>query len=163
MIPARLNRWLQFCGSESNSLLDPVFFVFYICVYEKHQWSVKQKNRACVDQGHLPFTPSIWVEILGVNIQCSSFSKRKMVRSENVLASIGKFKRKRKNALIKSIAYSFWNVSNGMVCTISFSNQNLWVFCVNGKRPKCLIPRFRDRRDSLVHEIAERPEPVLTR
>ena len=59
------------------------------------------------DQGRLPFTPSIRVEILGVNIQCCRFSKRKMGRSENVLASIGKFKRKRKNALIKSIAYNF--------------------------------------------------------
>ena len=59
------------------------------------------------EQGRLPFTPSIRVEILGVNIQCCSFSKRKMGRSENVLASIGKFKRKRKNALIKSIAYNF--------------------------------------------------------
>ena len=55
-----------------------------------------------------PFTPCIRVEILGVNIQCCSFSKRKMVRSENVLVSIiGKFKRKRKNALIKSIAHNF--------------------------------------------------------
>ena len=82
-----------------------------------------------------PFTPSIRVEILGVNIQCCSFSKRKMVRSENVLVSIGKFKRKRKNALIKSIAHNFWNVSNGMACTISFSNQNFRVLRVNGKRP----------------------------
>ena len=86
-----------------------------------------------INQGRLPFTPSIRVEILGVNIQCY----RKMGRSENVLESIGKFKRKRKNALIKSIAYNFWNVSNGMVCTISFSNQNFRVFRVNGKRPRC--------------------------
>ena len=106
------------------------------------------------DQGRLPFTPSIRVEILGVNIQCCRFSKRKMGRSENVLASIGKFKRKRKNALIKSIAYYFWNVSNGMVCTISFSIQNFRVFRVNGKRPRfgaCLwkVPRtFRARKAS---------------
>ena len=88
-----------------------------------------------VVRGRLQFTPSILVEILGVNIQCCSFSKRKMGRSENVLVSIGKFKRKRKNALIKSIAYNFWNVSYGMVCTISFSNQSFRVFRVNGKRP----------------------------
>ena len=106
------------------------------------------------DQGRLPFTPSIRVEILGVNIQCCRFSKCKMGRSENVLASIGKFKRKRKNALIKSIAYYFWNVSNGMVCTISFSIQNFRVFRVNGKRPRfgaCLwkVPRtFRARKAS---------------
>ena len=94
----------------------------------------------------LPFTPSIRVENLGVNIQCCSFSKRKMVRSENVLVSIGKFKRKRKNALIKSIAYNFWNVSNGMVCTISFSNQSFRVFRVNGKRPWCpqLVDKTKD-------------------
>jgi len=83
--------------------------------------------------------------MLGVNIQCFSFSKRKFRRSENVSLSIGKFKRKRKNALIKSIAYNFWNVSNGMVCTISFCNQNFRVFRVNGKRPKgiyctCILP-----------------------
>ena len=53
------------------------------------------------------FTPSIGVEILGVNIQCCSFSRRKIGRSENVLVSIGNCKRKRKNALIKSIAYNF--------------------------------------------------------
>ena len=58
-----------------------------------------------------------------------------MGRSENVLLSIAQFKQKRKNALIKSIAYNFRNVSNGMVCTISFSNQNFRHFCVNGKRP----------------------------
>ena len=90
--------------------------------------------------GRLPFTPSIRVEILGANIQCCSFSKRKMGRSENVLVSIGKFKRKRTNALIESIAYNFWNVSNGMVCTISFSNQNFRVFRVNGKRPRFPLP-----------------------
>ena len=91
------------------------------------------------NQGRLPFTPFIRVEILAVNIQCCSFSKRKMVRSENVLVSTGKFKRKRKNALIKSIAYNIWNVSNGMVCTISFSNQNFQVFRVNGKRPRSQV------------------------
>ena len=60
--------------------------------------------------GRFPFTPSIGVEILGVNIQCCSFSRRKIIemgRSENVLVSIGNCKRKRKNALIKSIAYNF--------------------------------------------------------
>jgi len=41
--------------------------------------------------------------------------------SEDVLLSIGKFKRKRKNAAIKPI-----------VCIISFSNQNFRVFRVNG-------------------------------
>ena len=66
-----------------------------------------QLGGASTGYRHWRFTPSIRVEILGVNIQCSSFSKRKMVRSENVLVSIGKFKRKRKNALIKSIAYNF--------------------------------------------------------
>ena len=83
-----------------------------------------------INQGRLPFTPSIRVEILGVNIQRCNFSKRKMWRSENVLVSI-------QYALIKSIDYNFWNVSNGMVCTISFSNQNFRVFRVNGKRPRC--------------------------
>ena len=43
-----------------------------------------------------------------------------------------KFKRKRKNALIKSIAYNFWKKWNGM---ISFSNQDFPVLLVNGKRP----------------------------
>ena len=59
--------------------------------------------------GHLPFTvtPSIRVEILGVNIQCSSLSKRKLEKSEDVRVSIGKFKRKRKNAVIKPTAYNF--------------------------------------------------------
>ena len=57
--------------------------------------------------GAFTITPSIQVESLGVNIQCCSFSKRKMGRSEYVLVSIGKFKRKRKNALIKSTAYNF--------------------------------------------------------
>ena len=46
--------------------------------------------------GRLPFTPFIRVEIFGVNIQCSSLSKRKMKKSENVLVSIAKFKKKRK-------------------------------------------------------------------
>ena len=87
------------------------------------------------NQGRLPFTPSIRVEILGVNIQCSSLSKRKLEKSEDVLVSIGKFKRKRKNAAIKPIAYNFWNVSNGTVCIISFSIQNFRVFRVNRKRP----------------------------
>ena len=64
---------------------------------------------------------------LVVNIQCSSLSKRKLEKSEDVLVSIGKFKRKRKNAAIKPIAYNFWNVSNGTVCIISFSNQNFRV------------------------------------
>ena len=76
--------------------------------------------QASWDLGHLPFTPSIRVEILGVNIQCCSFSKCKMGRSENVLVSIGKFKRKRKNASINSIAYNFWNVSNGLVLYVPF-------------------------------------------
>ena len=57
--------------------------------------------------GRFPFTPSIRVEILGVNIQCCSLFKRTMGRPKNVLVSIGKFKRKGKNALIKSIAYNF--------------------------------------------------------
>ena len=52
--------------------------------------------------------------------------------SEDVLLSIGMFKRKTKNAAIKPIAYNFCNVSNGTVCIISFSNQNFRVFRVNG-------------------------------
>ena len=44
-------------------------------------------------------------------------------------------KEKKKNPLIKPICYNFWNVSNGMVRTILFSNQNFLVFRVNGKRP----------------------------
>ena len=62
---------------------------------------------SCSKSGRLPFTPSIRVEILVVNIQCSSLSKRKLEKSEDVLVSIGKFKRKRKNAAIKPIAYNF--------------------------------------------------------
>ena len=60
-----------------------------------------------VNQGRLPFTSSIRVEILVVNIQCSSLSKRKLEKSEDVVVSIGKFKRKRQNAAIKPIAYNF--------------------------------------------------------
>ena len=59
------------------------------------------------NRGRLPFTPSIRVEILGVNTQCCSLSKRKLKKSEDVLVSIGKFKRKRQNASIKPIAYNF--------------------------------------------------------
>ena len=59
--------------------------------------------------GRLSFTSSIRVEILGVNIQCCSFSKRKMGKTENVLLSIGKLKRKRKNALINLIAYGMYH------------------------------------------------------
>ena len=87
-------------------------------------------------KGLLPFTPSIRVEILRVNIQCCSLSKRKMGKSQNVPVSIGKFKKKRKNVLIKLVAYNFLNVSSGMVCTISICNQNFRVFRVNGKRPR---------------------------
>ena len=36
------------------------------------------------------------MEILSVNIQCCSFSKRKMEKSENVLVSNGKLKKKEK-------------------------------------------------------------------
>ena len=39
------------------------------------------------------------------------------------------------SALIKPMTYNFWKVSNGMVCTISFSNQNFLDFRVNGKDP----------------------------
>ena len=87
------------------------------------------------DMGRLPFTSSIRVEILGVNIQCWSLSKRKTEISQNVLVSIRKFTKNRKNALIKPVVYNLWNVSNGMVCTISFSNQNFQAFRVNGKCP----------------------------
>ena len=93
--------------------------------------------------GRLPFTPSIRVEILRVNIQCCSLSKRKMEKSQNVPVSIGKFKKKRKNVLIKLVAYNFLNVSSGMVCTISISNQNFWVFRVNGKRPWTILSPAR--------------------
>ena len=75
------------------------------------------------------------MEVLVVNIQCCSLSKRKLEKSEDVLVSIGKFKRKRKNAAIKPIAHNFWNVSNGTVCIISFSNQKFRFFRANGKRP----------------------------
>ena len=37
-----------------------------------------------------------------------------------------------KNALIKAVVSNFWNVSNGMVCTISFSNQNFQAFRARG-------------------------------
>ena len=57
-------------------------------------------------QGHLPFTSSNRVEILGVNIQCWSLSKRKTEISQNVLVSIRKFTNKRKNALIKPAVYN---------------------------------------------------------
>ena len=80
--------------------------------------------------GRLTFTPSIGVESLGLNIQYCSLSKRKMKKSENVLVSIRKFRRKRK----KPICYNFWNVSNGMVCNNLFCNHDVRVFCVNGKR-----------------------------
>ena len=64
------------------------------------------------------------MEILGVNIQCCSLSKHEMEISQNALASIiEKFTKERKNALIKLLAYNFWNVSNGMVCTVLFSNH----------------------------------------
>jgi len=60
------------------------------------------------DQGCFPFTLSIWVEILGENIQCCSLSKCKMEISQNVLVSIiGKYTKKRKNALIKPVTYNF--------------------------------------------------------
>ena len=39
-------------------------------------------------------------------------------KSQNVLVSIGKLKRKRKSMLIEPIAYHFWNVPNGMVRTV---------------------------------------------
>ena len=86
---------------ERGAFRDIFGLSFRLILGENRFWS------RLVDLGRLPFTPSIRVEILGVNIQCCRFSKRKMGRSENVLASIGKFKRKRKNALIKSIAYKF--------------------------------------------------------
>ena len=92
------------------------------------------------DQGCFPFALSIWVEILGENIQCCSLFKRKMEISQNVLVSIiGKYAKKRKNAPIKPVAYNFRNVSNGMVCTLSCSNQNFQVFLVNGKCPRFLF------------------------
>ena len=56
--------------------------------------------------GRSPFTSSIRVEILGVNIQCCSLSERKTETSQNVLVTIGKFTKKRKNALIKWVAYN---------------------------------------------------------
>ena len=75
-----------------------------------------------------------------LHIQCCSLSKCKMEISQNVLVSIiVKFTKKRKNALIKPVAYNFRNVSNGMVCTLSCSNQNFQVFLVNGKRPRFLF------------------------
>ena len=77
-----------------------------------------------------------------LHIQCCSLSKRKMEISQNVLVSIiiiVKFTKKRKNALIKPVAYNFRNVSNGLVCTLSCSNQNFQVFLVNGKRPRFLF------------------------
>ena len=85
-------------------------------------------------QGHLPFTPSIRVEILGVNMQGCSFFKHKMEKSQNqnVLVSIGKLKKKKKTC-IEWIAYNAWNISNGMVCTISFSNQKFLRFSVKMK------------------------------
>ena len=61
-----------------------------------------------------------------------------MNKSQNVLVSVGKLKNNRKSALIKSMAHNFWNVPNGMVCTIWFSNQNFRVFRVNGKDPLLL-------------------------
>ena len=35
MVPARWRRWLQFCWSENNKLLDPVFFFE---ISDKNQW-----------------------------------------------------------------------------------------------------------------------------
>jgi len=46
------------------------------------------------EQGRLPFTPPMRVEILGVNIQCSSLSKRKLEKSEYVLVESSKGKEK---------------------------------------------------------------------
>ena len=85
------------------------------------------------------------MEILGVKIQCWSLSKRKTEISQTVPISLRKFTKKRKNALIKPVVYNLWNVSNGMVCTISFFNQNLKAFRVNGKRPwfpTDMVPQF---------------------
>lgn len=86
------------------------------------------------DLGHLPFTQSIQVKILNVNIQCCSLSKHKINKSPNVLVCVGILINDRKSALIKPIAHNFWNFPHGMVCTI-FSNQNFRVFCVNGNGP----------------------------
>ena len=44
-------------------------------------------------------------------------------------------KRKENDVLIKPVWYNLWNVSNGMVRTILFCNQNFLVFRLNGKRP----------------------------
>jgi len=57
--------------------------------------------------GRLPFTSSIQLEILGLNIRYCSLSERKTEISQNVLVSIGKFRKKRKNALIKPVAHNF--------------------------------------------------------
>ena len=57
--------------------------------------------------GRLPFTSSIQLEILGLNIRYCSLSERKTEISQNVLVSIGKFGKKRKNTLIKPLAYNF--------------------------------------------------------
>ena len=121
-----------------------VFFSYFPCVVRR-----KNEDSSCggvfllhqvhfhwrEELRHLPFTSSIRVEILGVNIQCWSLSKRKTEISQNVLVSIRKFTKKRKNALIKPVVFNLWNVSNGMACTISFSNQNFQAFRLNGKRP----------------------------
>ena len=95
-----------------------------------------------------PGTFTIYTIHPGGNFRCK-YSVLQLFQTENgkirkcIIVSIGKFKKKRKNALIKSTAYSFWNVSNGMVCTISFSNQNSRVFRVNGKRPWTPMSRHR--------------------
>ena len=85
---------------------------------------------------------TIYTIHLGGNFRCK-YSVLQLVETQ-----IGKIRRctsinwkgqkEKKSASIKPIAYNFWNVSNGMVCTISFSNQNFRVFRVNGKRP--LLP-----------------------
>ena len=49
--------------------------------------------------GRLAFVPSIRVEILGVNIQCCSFSKRKMGRSEICIGINWKVQKEKKKCI----------------------------------------------------------------
>lgn len=61
------------------------------------------------------------------------FSAHANVSGPDNTASLS-LKQERKNALIKPMCYNFQNVSNGMVRTILFSNQDFWVSHVIGKR-----------------------------
>ena len=106
----RLHFLSQFWSFRYELLWLPV--IAQSSVWHLHMLSPLNYERDCHEivsiQRRLPFTPSIRVEILGVNIQCCSLSKRKLKKSEDVIVSIGKFKRKRKNAsIIQPIAYNF--------------------------------------------------------